>query len=134
MPIYLKYGKDIKGDVKEPAHREWIELESAQLGQSRGGSPTSSEIVLTKKPDSASVHLMREAISGKGVNAIIEFTRADGSVYLRVELEGTLISSYSISGTGGNASETLSLNFTKVEYKNIPGTPYGFDDAFADAL
>jgi type VI protein secretion system component Hcp len=123
MPVYLKYGDDIKGDVKEPAHRGWIELESAQLGQRRGGSPTSSEIVLTKKPDSASVHLMREAISGKGVKAIIEFVRADGSVYLRIEMKDTLISSYSISGTGGNATEMLSLNFKEIEFHNIPGTP-----------
>ena len=64
---------------------------------------------------------------------IIEFTRADGSVYLRIELEGTLISSISTSGGGDRPLETLTLNFTKLEYKNVPGTPYGFDDATYDA-
>ena len=43
---------------------------------------------------------------------------------LSIELENTLISSYSVSGTGGDAAErpmeSLALNFTKVEYQYRP--------------
>jgi type VI secretion system secreted protein Hcp len=134
MPIYLKYGDKIKGEVKEPAHRGWIELQSAQLGsvrrsrsfderEGRDESSNVTEIIVTKKNDSTSVHLFNETLSGKGVVAVIDFARSDGSVYLRVEMTGTLISSYNVSGSGENPTESLTLSFTKVEFKNIPGTP-----------
>jgi type VI secretion system secreted protein Hcp len=134
MPIYLKYGDKIKGEVKEPAHRGWIELQSAQLGsvrrphsldgrEGRGESPNLSEIIATKESDSTSVHLFREALSGKGVVAVIDFARSDGSVYLRVEMTGTLISSYNVSGSREKPTESLTLSFTKAEFTSIPGTP-----------
>jgi type VI secretion system secreted protein Hcp len=120
MPVFLKYG-DIKGDVTEPAHRSYIELISAQWGQSR--SPTITEIVVTKGSDSASARLFSEATSGSAVTAIIDFVGDDGSVSLRLEMTGALISSCQISGSGGDALESYTLNFTKIEFKNFPGTP-----------
>jgi type VI secretion system secreted protein Hcp len=134
MPVYLKYGDKIKGEVKEPAHRGWIELTSAQFGsvrrsrpldgrEGRDGSSNATEITVTKKSDSTSVHLFREGLSGKEVVAVIDFAKPDGSVYLRVEMTGTLISSYNLSESGKNPTESLTLSFTKVEITNIPGTP-----------
>ncbi|MGE5276873.1 MAG: Hcp family type VI secretion system effector [Acidobacteriota bacterium] len=127
MPIYFKYG-DIKGDVKEPAHRGWIELTSMQWGVGRAittpagasrerSAPSVSEIVVTKPMDSASTHLFRESLDGKGVDVVIDFVK-DGTVYLQVNLSNTLIASYSISGRGRNSMESLSLNFTKIEFKH----------------
>ncbi len=34
-----------------------------------------------------------------------------------------MISSFSISGGRDGGNESLTLNFTKMEFKNIPGTP-----------
>ena len=34
-------------------------------------------------------------------------------------MTGTLISSYNVSGSGGKPTESLSLNFTKVEFKLV---------------
>ncbi len=34
-----------------------------------------------------------------------------------------MISSYSVSSGGDRPMEALTLNFTKMEYKPIPGTP-----------
>ena len=82
-----------------------------------------SEIIVTKEADSASAQLLRESVAGHGVPAIIDFVRDDGSVSLRLEMSETMISSYQRSGSGDNLTESLTLNFTRMEYKNNPGTP-----------
>ena len=120
MPIFLKYG-NIRGEAKEPAHRSWMELESASF--SPHGSRAISEISVSRRSDSASIHLQQQAIGGAQVSAIIDFVRAQGGVYLRLELSGTMISSYSLSSDGDRPTEALTLNFSKMEYKPIPGTP-----------
>jgi|MudIll2142460700_1097286.scaffolds.fasta_scaffold07287_3 type VI secretion system secreted protein Hcp len=132
MPAYLKYG-DIRGDVKEPAHKSWIELESVQwqTHQTHSNRPTPREpaktnidqIVVTKLQDSASVLLYKEALSGKEVEAFIDLVGSDGSVYLRVEMKGTLISAYNVSAGGANPMESLTLNFNEVKFTHTPGTP-----------
>lgn len=122
MPIYLKYG-DIKGDVTESGHTDWIELSSAQFGTFRyePGRPTGhtiEEIVATKGSDRASQPLMRESLGGKATAATIDFAERNGHVYLAVNMTGTLISSWSVSGGGDRPTESLTLNFTKVEFKS----------------
>ncbi len=133
MPMFMKI-TDIKGEVTESAHRGWIELSSAQFGVGRnisspsGGSASRegpskvSEIVVTKPQDCSSVHLFSEALTGKGGTVFIDFVK-DGAVYLRLTMSNTLIASYNISGSGRDAMESLSLNFTSVEFKSNPGTP-----------
>lgn len=135
MPVYLRYGK-IKGEVKEPgAYRGWIELQSVQWGVGRrvssptgtsagreSSEPNISEITVTKRTDTASVQLFNESLVGEGVAAIIDFVK-DGHVYLRYTLTGTMISSYSFSESGDKPTESLSLNFQKVEFKQTPGGP-----------
>lgn len=119
MPIYMKY-EGIAGSATG-TRKDWIELESCQLGGVRsGGAQSVSEIVVTKFQDSSSTHLFREALSGSGKKVTIEFAKTDGTVYMTVELEGTLISSFNVSGHGGDSHskpmESLSLNFTKITF------------------
>jgi type VI secretion system secreted protein Hcp len=40
--------------------------------------------------------------------------------YLTFTLTNTMISGFSVSSGGDRPSESLSLNFSKIEYKNIP--------------
>lgn len=131
MPIYLKYGS-VTGDVKESAHHRWIELWSAQLGiykpsgpgtHGGSGSANLTEVSLTKGTDVASTALYRECLNGQGATAWIDFVDSGGSVYLRMEMRETLITSYTVSGSGDNATESLTLNFTKVLFTSRPGTP-----------
>ena len=132
MPVFLKYGT-VTGEAKEPAHRGWVEVTSAQLGAFRRSpsrdrerpdeSPSITDIVVTKKTDSSSPQLQREALGGQAVAAVIDFVDDGGSVYIRLELSGTVISSWSISSGGAKPSESLTLNFTKIEFKKTPGTP-----------
>jgi len=131
MPIYMKYeGATGTGTGK---YTGWIELQSCQMGVNRGVNsstgkasdressvPAVSEIVATKFQDSASGALFKESLSGKGKKIIIDFVKDDGTPYLSIELENVLISSFSISGSGGSdrskAMEALSLNFTKISF------------------
>jgi type VI secretion system secreted protein Hcp len=134
MPAFMKYDS-IYGDVTEPAHRGWIEVMSFQFGVGRGlsnptggsadresSAPSVSEIVVTKKTDAASTRLRNESFRGEPTSAIIEFVK-EGRVYLRYEMSDTMVSGYSLSGGGDRPTESLTLNFTKVEYKSNPGTP-----------
>jgi type VI secretion system secreted protein Hcp len=82
-----------------------------------------SEIVITKTTDSASPKLFTESASGaKGKKVEIHFvsTGDPGLTYLQYTLDDTLISGYSVSSGGDRPSESISLNFTKVEFKMTP--------------
>lgn len=142
MAIFLKYGS-IKGETTQLTHKDWIEVNSFQWGVGRGvasgvggGSkreataPSVSEITITKTMDISSPLLLKEALGGKAVEVKLELTQTDNSgkhvSYQKYVLSDTLISGYSISSGGDRPSESVSLNFTKIdsEYLNI-------DDKFA---
>jgi type VI secretion system secreted protein Hcp len=142
MAAYLKYGTDIKGESLAEGHKGsdgWIEVNSVQWGCGRAistpvgasakreaSSPSVSEITLTKLMDSTSPKLAKEALVGKAVTANIELveTGADQlNTYLTLNLTNCMISGYSFSSGGDRPSESLTLNFTKIEY-----TYQGYDD------
>lgn len=137
MPIYMNYDSlAIKGDVTEDGHKGWIEVNSFQWGVGRGissptgasadresSAPSVSEITLSKPSDSASPKLLNEALQGEGKTVLIDFCKTDKGkleVYTTYTLTNCMISGYSVSSGGDRPSESLSLNFTKVEYKNTP--------------
>ena len=137
MPIFLKYD-GIEGDVTTTGHEKWIEVHSFQWGTGRGinnsaasgadregSTPSVQEITVTKDTDGASPNLLRASLGlkpadeGKKVN--IDFCKTDTSQpepYLQFTLENTLISGYSLSSGGDRPTESVTLNFTKVEFKN----------------
>lgn len=132
MPIYLKFGS-VKGSVTEEGHKDWIEVTSFQFGVGRGiGSPTGSqkdrdasapsfsEIVVSKTQDEASLPLLEAAWGGsEAVEAEIHFVRTENKkmdVYLKYKLSDVLISGYSMSSGGDRPTESLSLNYAKIEF------------------
>ena len=133
MPIYMKY-EGIDGDTTADGHAKWIEVNSFQWGVGRGissptggsmdresSAPSVSEIVVTKAQDVATTKLLDEALQGEGKKVQIDFCKTDKGkleTYMQYVLENTLISGYSISSGGDRPSESLSLNFTKIEFKN----------------
>lgn len=134
MPIYMEYPK-ITGSVTEDKHKTWIELKSFQLGSGRSISnnvgagenraesvASVSEITCSKSLDASSPNLFKEAlVTTDGVKVTIDFVRQGKSntteTYLQVILTNTLISGFSMSSGGEAPSESLSLSFTKFEYK-----------------
>jgi type VI secretion system secreted protein Hcp len=147
MPIYMGVfekpnvlDKSFIGGAKTKGFEGWIELQSAQVGTTRSGTnatgrgsgregsqPGVQDIVITKYQDAVSAALFREASSGTGRLIVIAFAKADGAAYMKIVLQDTIISSYSVSGQGGDSHakplESLSLNFTKVTYETLPKSP-----------
>jgi type VI secretion system secreted protein Hcp len=154
MAIYMSWqgSNTINGDVTEQNHTQWIELTSFQWGVGRGiGSamsgqasressiPSVSEIVVTKRMDSASPGLWTDSVAGQldSTVTIVFTTTAQGDTkeFLKYELTNTGLSGYSISSGGDLPTESLSLNFTKVVWTftstdpTVSGTPVtqGYD-------
>jgi type VI secretion system secreted protein Hcp len=145
MAVYLKY-EGIDGEVTQNDHVKWIEVNSFQFGIGRGiSTPTGnaanresshasvSEVVVSKVMDSSSTKIFTESATGStGKKVEIHFvsTGDPGLTYAQYTLEDTLISGYSLSSGGDRPTESISLNFTKIEFKmtpyddkNKPGTP-----------
>ncbi len=133
MPIYLKYNDGaIKGNVTEKGHKEWVEVNSFQWGVGRGigspvgrsanreaSAPSVSEIVVTKMMDKSSFAWLQEGLKGKGVKCEIHFCATDAGqlkTYATYKLENCMISGYSVSSGGDRPTESISINFTKVEF------------------
>lgn len=132
----------IKGDVTAEGYSEWIELTSVQWGVGRaisapvGGAsdreasaPSFSELTTTKMSDKTSPLLLAEAAVGRGKLVEIHFTRTDGGgklfAYQKIKLYNVMFSGFSQSSGGDRPSESLSLNYTKIEFRYIPTAPDG---------
>ncbi|MEZ5666432.1 MAG: type VI secretion system tube protein Hcp [Alphaproteobacteria bacterium] len=143
MAIYMKLGDKIKGNVTAEGFKDQIELHSLQWGVGRGistpvgssanreaSAPSISEVTVSKELDNASAQLFTEATTGKadqGLKCEITIVKTGDKLeeIAKFTLENTMISGYSLSSGGDRPSESLSLNFTKVEYKVTPTQPDG---------
>jgi type VI protein secretion system component Hcp len=65
-------------------------------------------------------------MTGVGKLVVIVFVK-DGTAYMTLVLQNTLIGSYSLSGSGGDGStspmESLSLNFAKITFDTSSTSP-----------
>jgi len=133
--ILLKFSTEIKGESAVTDHKDWINVDSFQLGvgrsitqTGRGGdrdtsNPSFSEATFSRATDKASPDLFMQAISGKSLGtATIHFLQVAGAdkapqVYLQFELGDAIVSNYSISSGGDRPTESFSLNFVKISKK-----------------
>ncbi len=135
MPIYLQI-EGIQGDATHETHKQWMDIDAIHWDVSRNmntsagstanreaSEPTVSEMVLTKVSDASSTKLFQEACSGNtGKKAVIHLvtTGSPGDTYIEYSLTNTLIANYSVDTSGDRPTETIRLNFTKMEVKYIP--------------
>jgi len=152
MAIYMKYAA-IKGPITTEGFKDWIELDSFHLGVGRhiataqrteaareASEPTISEVTVTKQMDLASPKMFLEGVASDMKNKVeIKFTttmKNKVTEYLTYELTNVGLSGYSVSGGGeGIPTESLSLNFTKIQMKfssmgaGVTGSPetVGYD-------
>jgi type VI secretion system secreted protein Hcp len=139
MAIYLEY-PGIKGNASEHAHKDWIECESISLGAGRWandevgqGSQTQGthvevgDVTLTKPMCMASPHLFLASVVGWSVKEVkIHITRtgkSDQSNYLEMTLHNCCVTGHSTTSDKDLHTETLTLNFTKIEMKYHPVKP-----------
>jgi type VI secretion system secreted protein Hcp len=147
MPIYMCYDNlSIPGDVTATDHESWIELNSVQWGVARSiaapvgavadresSAPTVSEITVSKANDKASPKLFVEALEGEGKTVQIDFCKTDAGklqAYISLTLTNCMISGNTVSSSGDRPQESLTLSFTKFQFKNLamkaagdPGEP-----------
>lgn len=135
MAIYLKYD-GIDGEATHNDHKKWIDVGSLQFGVGRAiatpsgstanreaSEPSVSEITVTKQYDASSPHLFVESCTGaagKTVKIDLVSTGSPGVTYGQYTLTDTLVSAYSISTGGDRPTESISLSFTKIEFKLTP--------------
>jgi type VI secretion system secreted protein Hcp len=134
-PIYMNCSDFTRGG-ESARGKGWIELQSFQLGSAgttrnidsaTGGAGAGkirfNEFKITKMVDKASPSFYRAA-SGKHDNCTVNFDRPNTSAtqpYMTINFENVFISSYHVSGVssgGDRPTESISFNFTKVEYKD----------------
>ena len=123
----------IKGD-RPVAHR-LDHASSAQFGMPRhlhadrradnreASTCSVSEITVTKMLDAASGPLWNELVKNTdGKDVTIDFTSTSAgadNTFMYVKLTNTLVSGMSFSSGGDRPSESVSLNFTKIETKYL---------------
>jgi type VI secretion system secreted protein Hcp len=129
--------ENVKGESQDARHKDWIEISSFQWGVGRGisspsggrasresSAPSVSEIVVTKHVDSSSPKLSQLFSDGHqaGQRAIIAVRKAGGKQqdFLTISLYNVLIGLLRSSTGGDRPTESLSLNFTKIEWTYAP--------------
>lgn len=145
MAVYLELAAsmgDVKGQVTEENHVDWIECSSFSAGMNRNvesrigagesrtvSKPMVQDITLSKGTDKASIAIFKSSLAGTSGVCKIHMTQSFGNstrTYLEYTLTNTIISSHSTSaGEDGMCYETLSLNFTKIEVRHTPHDPEG---------
>jgi type VI secretion system secreted protein Hcp len=156
-PIFMKID-GIDGDVTAQGHEKEIELNSFQFGAKLDVSPISSggasagkvslsEIVGTKIMDKSSPLLFQKLVTGSHIPQVdiyfVKFTNGSPQTYAHYILQDVLISGYSVSSGGDIPTESLSLNFAKIQFEftptNTDGSPgsiihAGWDLALVKAI
>lgn len=130
VDMFIKIG-DIKGESKDKAHADEIDVLSWNWGMSQSGNMhlgtgggsgkvNIQDLTIVKYLDKSSPNLMMACSSGKHYpEAKLTVRKAGGDnqvEYLIITLKEVLISSVSTGGNGGDdrLTETVSLNFAQV--------------------
>jgi type VI secretion system secreted protein Hcp len=140
---YLLEIDGIKGEASDPAHPDAIAVSAFSfdvLGPKSGaavagsgggaGKVSMSDLSFTKSFDKASPQLMMACATGQHIKeAKLTCRKAGGGQqeYLVIKMSDVLISSVSPAGSGADdlPSESLSLNFTKIEFTYLFPGPAG---------
>jgi type VI secretion system secreted protein Hcp len=146
MPTLLKCS-EWPGESKIEGFTDYFEVSSFQFGVGRaisaargtstreGNIVSVSEITVTKVSDKASIKLFEEALHGPLDRKVeIAFVRQGAGnkpvAFVTIKLEGCGISGMSLSSGGDRPTESLTLNFDKIEYNYSPVA----DDLSGDPL
>ena len=129
----------VDGESSDQSHKGEISIESFSWGMSNSGSMTGGgagagkvqfqDFHFTKTVDKSSPVLMEKVATGehiKDVKLTVRKAGSDQQTYLVITLKEVMVSSYSASGSTGDAPvEEISLNFEKIEMEYITQNPDG---------
>src|SRR3989339_365348 len=90
---------------------------SVGSGGAGAGKVSMQDFHFTKRIDKASPMLYSSLAKGEHIKNAVLHVRRGNTDYLKIELSDVLISSYELSGSGGDMpTESVSLNFAKIEF------------------
>lgn len=132
--ILLKFATEIKGQSNVEGHIGWINVDSVQMGVGRGihtpsggstkreaSAPSLSEVVFSRPSDMASPELFFQACGGVSLGTctinLLQVVANKPQIFATILLEEALISSYNVTSTGENPTESFGVNFTKISYQ-----------------
>lgn len=135
MSVYVKFAAIKKAESIAEGHKGsegWMEAGSVSFGSGRSistptgaaskreaSAPRVSEIQISKLQDSTSPLIFQESLIGKAGDCQIDLTQTGTEkleIFCTIKLTNALISGYSVSSSGERPSESISINFTKIEY------------------
>jgi type VI secretion system secreted protein Hcp len=135
MGIYMDFD-GIKGEATQQDHKKWIDVLSLSWGAGRAVSTTTgstsnreasephlSDVSIVKLFDESSTALFVNSCTGnegKTVKIDLTTTGSPSNTYCTYTLSNALISSYQVSTSGDRPTESVSISFTKLEFKFTP--------------
>lgn len=136
--VFLKIDS-IPGDSTVAGHENEILISSYQFGASLpvaisgggggAGKASFSDLELTKTMDKSSPKFFADLTTGKSLpKAEIFLTKNNGGkqfTFAHYTMENVLISSYSVSSGGDTPSESIGLNYAKLQTETTPQNPDG---------
>lgn len=144
VDMFIKIG-DIKGESRDKAHKESIDVLAWSWGLSQSGTTHTGggggagkvnvqDISLTKYVDSASNALITACCKGKHYDQATLTVRKAGDKpleYIKITLNEVLVTSVSTGGSGGEdrLTENVTLNFSKFKFEYLPQKADGSGDA-----
>lgn len=147
VDMFLELDK-IKGESRDTAHKDDIDILAWSWGVSQGGSThlgsgsgvgkaNFQDISVTKYVDKASVTLMEHVATGDHIaKAKLVVRKAGGKPleYIVIELKQVLVTSYSTGGSGGESllTENITLNFAEIKITYVPQKADGTGSAKID--
>jgi len=95
---------------------------TGNMGDRTAGKASLADITITKPLDAATHELLKHMLKGKvipkGVFTFVAATNAEAEKYLEVTLENIIISSLSQSSAGETPNESVSFNYSKIEFSH----------------
>jgi type VI secretion system secreted protein Hcp len=139
----------IDGESTDSKHKNEIDVESWSWGESNSGSHafgggggagkvSMQDISFTMKVNKSSPKLMLACANGEHIKkAVLTCRKAgkDQQEYLKITFSDLLVSSYQTGGSRGDVipTDSVSINFAKIEYEYKPQKPDGTLDAAVKA-
>ena len=131
MHIYIKY-YNIPGNATDTKHKDWIELESFNLGVNCPSAMVAGKMndrqynlpefiapTFTKKIDRASGKLFDHATSGEVIPQVIISISGDQTEFLQYTMYNVMITSRNIEAlNGAGVIESGTLSYSKISEKH----------------